>query len=361
MTAPAGGPARPTPYGAAWIVEGNDAVLVAERARALVSEILDGADPALCVEEFGPDADLATVVDACRTVPMFADRRVVVLRDLGERLADEVAPLVAYLADPSPSAALVVVPGAGRPPASLVAAFKAHARVVSTTVSARDAREWVRGRVARSPVGLDKAAETLVAEHLGEDISRLPALLAVLAAAYPAGGTLGAADVEPYLGEAGSVVAWDLTDALDRGDAEAALTTLHRLLGAGGRHPLVILAVLTRHYQSVLRVDSPAICTEGQAAGALGIAKGRSTYPAKKALTTARRLGPSGVAGAICLLADADVALKGAQEWPGALVLEVLVARLCRLARSGGRLSPPDRHRLPGQGGKARISPRREW
>ena len=56
-----------------------------------------------------------------------------------------------------------------------------------------------------------------------------------------------------------------------------------------------------------------------------------STYPAKKALVQARRLGHERVARAVALLADADLALKGAIEWPGELVLEVLVARLSRL------------------------------
>jgi hypothetical protein len=37
------------------------------------------------------------------------------------------------------------------------------------------------------------------------------------------------------------------------------------------------------------------------------------------------------VARAIELLADADLALKGAVDWPGDAVLEVLVARLSRL------------------------------
>jgi DNA polymerase-3 subunit delta len=108
------------------------------------------------------------------------------------------------------------------------------------------------------------------------------------------------------------------------------------MLGAGERHPLVVLAIIARHVGSILRVDSAEVTTEAAAAEAMGIAGGRSTYPAKKALAAARRLGPAGVAEAIGLVADAEVDLKGGSEWPGELVLEVLVARLCRLARAGG-------------------------
>jgi hypothetical protein len=62
-----------------------------------------------------------------------------------------------------------------------------------------------------------------------------------------------------------------------------------------------------------------------------------STFPARKALLQARRLGHAGVARAILLLADADLALKGTIEWSPELILEVLVARLAAMSRAGSR------------------------
>jgi len=329
---------------AVWLVEGDDPVLIADRARALVVELLGGADPTLAVEEFrGDEIDLAAVADACRTPPFLSDRRVVVLREIGAWSTEDLAPILAYLEDPSPTTALVLVAGGGRISTKLSAAVKARGHVVATAVSGREARNWVRERIRESPLRIDGAAESLIEAHLGEDVSRLSALLEVLAAVYGPGSRVGSADVEPYLGEAGSVAPWDLTDAIDAGNVEVALSILHRLLGAGERHPLVVLAILARHLQAMLRVESPSITTEAQAAAAMGIAKGRSTFPARKALQGARRLGPSGAAEAIGLLADAEVQLKGALEWPGELVLEVLVARLCRLSRVPARSAAPAR------------------
>jgi DNA polymerase-3 subunit delta len=93
------------------------------------------------------------------------------------------------------------------------------------------------------------------------------------------------------------------------------------------------LAIVARHVQSLMRVDGAAIRTEVEAAEAMGIAKGRSTYPAKKALAAAGRWGSANIADAVALVAEAEVDLKGASAWPAEAVLEVLVARLCRLAR----------------------------
>jgi DNA polymerase-3 subunit delta len=111
------------------------------------------------------------------------------------------------------------------------------------------------------------------------------------------------------------------------------------MIGAGDRHPLVVMATLHRHYASMLRLDGSGATNENEAADLLGT----KPYPAKKALTQARRLGTAGLKRAIELLAAADLDLRGATGWPEELVLEVLVARLSRLgprtasARSGSR------------------------
>lgn len=333
--APAGGGAG----GAlnAWLVTGEDPALVTQSVAELLTELVGPAERSLVLEDFsGEDLEIGAVVDACRTPPFLADRRVVVVRDAGRFTWEQLEPLASYLEAPLATSRLVVSAGGGQLPAKLVNAFKrsATATIVGSDVSSREAHGWVTERLARAPVKLAPAAATLVEQHLGEDLNRLGALLALLETAYGRGARIGPDEVAPYLGQAGPVPPWDLTDAIDGGQAELALQVLHRLTDAGGRHPLVILAILQRHFGNVLRVQSPEIASEGQAAQALGIASGRSTYPARKALDTARRLGPAGSGDAVIALAEAELALKGKLDWPAELVLEVLVARLCRLSRS---------------------------
>ena len=61
----------------------------------------------------------------------------------------------------------------------------------------------------------------------------------------------------------------------------------------------------------------------------------RSAFPAKKALAESRRLGIERIARAIRLLAQADLDVRGTTALAGGAVLEVLVARLSRLAGPG--------------------------
>jgi DNA polymerase-3 subunit delta len=317
------------------LVDGDDPTLVAAAVTTLLADLVGTEDRGLAVEDLrGEEVDLAEVADSCATPPFLAPRRIIVLRDVGAFSTEALTPVLAYLEDPLPTTVLVLVGGGGTPAPKLVAAVKAHGHLLSTKVASRDARDWVRGRLRAAPLRFDPAAEALIESHLGENISGVAALIDVLVAAHGEGASLGPSAVEPYLGEAGSVAPWTFTDAIDAGQTDEALRQLHRLLGRGERHPLVVLAILHRHVQSLLRVDSPAIRSEAQAAQAMGIAAGRSTFPARKALSAARRWGTEGIAEAMGRVADAELDLKGASAWPPEAVLEILVARLCRLGRT---------------------------
>jgi DNA polymerase III subunit delta len=337
---------------AVYLVRGDDAVLTGDAVRQLVGDLVGDDDPAFAVEELaGDDYDVAAVVEAAQTPPFFGDRRVVVARAIGRFSAQDVAPLVSYLADPLPSTALVLVGGGGQIARGLLDAVKKSGHVVEAGApsSGKARQSWLSAQLKAAPVDLDAGATSLLATHLGEDVGRLPSLLELLTAAYGEGAQIGEDEVVPFLGEAGGVAPWDLTDAIDRGDTAVALENLHRLLGAG-RHPLVILASLHNHYTRILRLEGSGAADEKAAAAMLGITG--STFPARKALSQARRLGHDAVARAVTLLADADLALKGTIEWPEALVLEVLVARLSRLGpKSSGRSS--------GSSAAASRSPRR--
>ena len=137
------------------------------------------------------------------------------------------------------------------------------------------------------------------------------------------------ADVEPFLGEAGGVPPWEFTDAIDTGNTTKALALLGRMMHAGGRHPLQIMAIMHGHYSNLAKLDGAEARSEADAAAATGL-KG---YPAKKALQTYNRLGTGAVRRAIELLAQADLDLRGAKDLDPELVMEVLVARLSKLRR----------------------------
>lgn len=321
----------------AWLVKGDDPTLVADAVKALVQE-LSGGDATAVEEHTGDDVDAGAIAEACQTPPFLAERRVVVAREVGRFRTDDLAPLLEWLADPLPTTALVLTAGGGQVSQKLVNAVKKVGTVVETSAGRGRARtQWLTDRLKDAPVRLDRRAAEQLGAHLGEDVGRLTTLLDALAVSYGEGASIGTEELAPFLGEAGGVAPWDLTDAIDRGreGTADALSQLHRLLGAGERHSLVVLATLHRHYGAMLRLDGAGIGDENEAAALLGT----GPYPAKKAMVQARRLGSAKIAQAMGWLAEADVDLRGAKGWPDNLVLEVLVARLSRLTAGTGATS----------------------
>ncbi len=315
------------------LLTGGDESILRAAVSDLVHQLAGGGDRSLMVDEFdADDYELRSVVDAAQTPPFLTERRIVVARDIGRFSADDLAPLVGYLADPLETSDLVLAAGGGRLPKSLTDAV---ARAGGTTTSteppqrARDRQGWIADHAAGAGVRLTPPAAAVVAEQLGEDVGRLDGLLATLAATFGAMRTLKPDDVEPFIGEGGGVPPWELTDAIDSGDTTGALDRLGRMMGAGGRHPLQLMAILHAHYVRLARLDGATASSEAQVTEILGI-KG---FPAKKALTQYRRLGGDGVRRAIDLLAGADLDLRGRRDLDVDVVMEILVARLSRLRR----------------------------
>jgi DNA polymerase-3 subunit delta len=316
---------------AVHLVTGDDESLVLSAVGELLDSLVGEGERALMVDDFdGPDYELAAVVDAAQTPPFLTDRRVVVARGVGRFNADDVVPLVAYLHDPMPSTDLVLVGGGGRMPKSLTDVVKKTGTVRDTTPPSRsqDRLAWFDEHVRSAGVRLDAGAVRTLAEWLGEDAGRLQGILEVLKSTYGEGQVLRSTEVTPFLGDAGGVPPWDLTDAIDKGDTTKALRLVHRMMRAGERHPLQVMSILHGHYAKLLTLDGAGAADEASVAAVLGIKPG---FPARKMLDQHRKLGSGGTARAISLLAQADLDLRGAKEWPEELVMEVLVARLSRL------------------------------
>lgn len=317
------------------LLTGDDDALLRTAVSELVHRLLGDVDRSLAVDEFdGEEYELGAVADAASTPPFLTERRVVVARDVGRFTADQLGPLLAVVTDLLPTTELVLAGGGGRLAKFLTDAVKAAGGESIATGApnrARDRQGWILDRAAADGVKLSGAAAAAVAERLGDDVGRVDGIVDTLAATFGTGGRqLDPDDVEPFLGEGGGVPPWELTDAIDAGRTADALRLLARMSGAGGRHPLQVMAILHGHYGRLARLDGADADTEPRVAEVLGIKPG---FPARKAMQQYRRLGGGGVQRAIELLAGADLDLRGAKDLDDDIVMDVLVARLSRLRR----------------------------
>lgn len=347
-------PAARTAEADVYLVRGDDPSLVAQSAREVVERLVGERDPGLVVEEHGgplaDDLQIGAVIDACMTPPFLVDRRVVVLREAGRLTPADAARLAEALERPMPSTALVLVGGGGSVPQALVKAVNAKGQVIDCSVrTSAERKVWLSDHLHGAPVRLDHKAAALLSDHLGEDLGRLSGILDTLADAYGTGATVDVERLQPFLGEAGSVPPWELTDAIDEGRIDAALAVLARMTGPGGTPPPVVVAMLHRTYANLLLLSDADVRSEEEAAALMGVKPG---YPARKALQRSRAAGGQRLSQALQLISQADVDSKGASGLAPSLVMEVLVARLTRLMGGGASAGA-------GTGGSTSRRPRR--
>jgi DNA polymerase-3 subunit delta len=203
---------------------------------------------------YGGETTGAAIVDATRTLPMMAPRRVVLVlhaerlltpKRESEATARDLEMLEAYVKAPIESSCLVLIADSVDKRRSITKTLLAKAAVVECAgpADAMEAARWVRDRVSQEGMTIDARAARLVAERGGPDIARLRSDVERLVL-YAAGNqVITEADVREVVGPATSQDDWGVTRAIERGSAADALREL-ALLMDGGVVPYLILGQL---------------------------------------------------------------------------------------------------------------------
>lgn len=323
-----------------YLLYGTEHTLVINELNKLLTDLGhgDGFGRNFNFEEYslpplGEENPISQAIDACRTPSMLADSKTIVLKGLEQAGTGQVAGLIDFLQTENAldqNTTLVLVSAGKKPAASLVKIASAIGQVIDSDPKsgAKGREEWYATHLGKSQLTLTGDASRRLKEHVGEDISRVEAILSLLLEAYGPGFTATAEDLEPFLGAEGGSAPWDLTDAIDTGNAKTALYHMARML-ENQRHPLQILSTLWKHYQAMIRLDGLFDIDVATAAKITGLA----LYPATKALKQSRLLGSWKLARAAHLLKETDLSLKGSANLEGRLVLEIAILRLAQLPK----------------------------
>lgn len=185
------------------------------------------------------------IVRAAETLPWGAPRRLVVARGVEGLSPKQAEALVEYVRAPNPSTVLVLtVPEPLAPSHWLLKAVPAGGVVEIPQLTGRALAGWLRSRASDDGVELDEEAAQLLITLVGDDPAALAGEVGKAAlAGGPENRRVGAAEVRAVVGEHRSHEVFELTRAVERRDAAAALSLLQRLLAAG-EEPLRLLAIL---------------------------------------------------------------------------------------------------------------------
>lgn len=248
----------PAPF---YALVGEESTLVSEAVISLRNHCLTAA-PDFNRDEFGAESGAKAVsaaLDACQTMPMMAPRRWVHLSNIHKLSAKDAEPLVAYLAQPSPTTVLCLsgtkVDGRYKFGKSLV---KHKAAFSFDPPKGQALPGWIADRANSLGMPIAMPAAVLLAELVGNNVGSIDRNLEKLwlygyrpdsADAH----TIDLEDVEAIVAPTQVRSIFEFTDALGARNLARASILLRNALG-GGQAGLMVLAMVARQFRLLLKV-----------------------------------------------------------------------------------------------------------
>lgn len=331
---------RERAFAPVYYVHGDDDYLKEDAVRQLIAAVVDPATRDFNLEILrGGEIDAGTLGSLLDTPPMMAERRMVVVRDIGALKKDTRGAIDRYLVRPSPDTVLVLVTlGAGSKPDK---GFEAVALSVGFDPLTEDrVPKWIEHH-AKTVLGttISPAAISLLHETVGND---LPALVAELdkLASYVSGGQIDEGAVTAVVGARQGETMGGLLDAILDRDARRALGLLEPVLSQPKTSAVTIVMALATQTMAVAWAralrdrGTPMSQMYNELFGLLkesgGAFTGRSWGDAVKAWTRGvERWTTSELERALDRLLEADAALKESRLSSDEQLLATLILSLC--------------------------------
>lgn len=123
---------------------------------------------------YGPETKASSVLNACQSFPVMANRRLILLKEAHRMAKPEIEKLVGYLKRPVPSSVLVLVfkdRRVGLPKAGSEAIKKVGVDFHAKKLYERDIQQWVEGYLKDSGFSVEPGIASILVEHLGTNLN----------------------------------------------------------------------------------------------------------------------------------------------------------------------------------------------
>ena len=207
---------------------------------------------------YGLDTDAGTVASECRSYPMMAERRLVVLKEAQSmKTLEDLAP---YASDPMESTVLVILmhgASADKRRALYKNVQKKGVVLVSDALRDYEMPQWITSFYKSRGLDIEPAAAALLAEYAGTDMSRIMLETEKMQKNLPEGTVrVNAADIEKNVGISRQFSIFELTKALSYMKAEKALK-IAAYIGNGPKFMLLLAtAPLYTHFYRILKYEA---------------------------------------------------------------------------------------------------------
>ncbi|MEJ5348823.1 MAG: DNA polymerase III subunit delta [Desulfosoma sp.] len=246
---------REAPLRNIYLFRGDDPSLLDKAWEALVEAVRAREGSPIQGEQMdAKETSVHEVLSRARTVPMFASRRVLRVRDVDLWPKEQRDLLERFVVYPSPRSHVVLTLGSKKSWKNLEKAVAAHGAIVDfQPMQERQLPVWVREKAAAQGKAMTPSAAFLLVEAVGTDLHALETEIEKLCLYVGDAATITAEDVEAACSRVRSEHVFKLMDHVVEGRSKAALETLRQLLLKGDA-PLALLALLARHVRLLWQV-----------------------------------------------------------------------------------------------------------
>ncbi|MDX5319851.1 MAG: DNA polymerase III subunit delta [Bacteroidota bacterium] len=258
---------------------------------------------------YGKDVDCKTIAAAARRFPMMASHQVILVKEAQNlKQWDD---LSSYLEKPLDSTILVLcIKGKG--PDKRTKAGKlmdSHVAMESKRLYENQIPSWVESYLAEKGVRCNEKGLMLIAESLGNDLSRIANELDKMLLNHEGKKELNEKDVSESIGINRDFNVFELQSALARKDFKKCIQILNYFSSSKNAFgkPVVLLGSLYSWFSKVLMVHGAASRDERSIASAIGV----NPFFVKEYLLAARNFPPRQLEHIFGLLLDADLKAKG--------------------------------------------------
>lgn len=313
---------------AVFLFTGSDDYSKDKAIRNLRESLLDSSSRELDYKVFNSaETSAYEILEYVMTVPFLAEKRFVVVRDF-EELADEDRERIAnYAKNPSRSTCLVIETKDD----SIIRKYPLLADRAAVTrfgpLSFAQFQSWVKDKLSSWNVTkkITPDAVKVLFELCGSDLNLAEQELGKVVSFALSRDELTIADIDEVAGKDLNAFAFDLTDAIDKGDVKEALSIISDLMRSGKKHYEVI-GILCWQMKRILRAKMMLLKGLNEA-GVAGILKINSYY-SERFFKTLKTLDIIQIKARMRAILEADLDIKRSKYDP-LLRLEFCVIKLC--------------------------------
>jgi DNA polymerase III subunit delta len=258
---------------------------------------------------YGKDSDALSIISDAKGYPMMAERRLVILKEAQDfRGLEDLTP---YFESPSDKTIFVInykYKKYDSRKKSIKACAKNGLVFLSEKVPEYRLSEWINGFVATSDYSITPKASMLLAEFLGNDLSKISNELDKLQILVEKGTTINEIHIEENIGISKDYNVFELVNAVSLGDISKA----NKIVDYFDHNPkatsiIVVVSNLFNHFSKLMKIHF----LQNKSREAVAAAVRVPPFVAGQLMGSAKLYNPKKIAANIAILHEYDLKSKG--------------------------------------------------